>query len=369
MNTILYNNFEFTYENHFTDQINKTELVIVYDNVTIVKGDGKFLVGEHIDQILILNSIHFENKDGSEYVHNNYSNKDSSNTQLEIVPSSGGTNWNAAVNKIYNDFETLKNSNNCNKIQKSHSLVVKLDNILKYHIKYVSFLLSKTIRPKLEEIKNFTIESSLFNNKPNLLELYKNTGDIRMLDDCLHKYVYNITEINQVINMYEELENIPEVEHIMLILKKYPYCYFSEKTMEAIQKDWPETFEYIKNQKKLSRDKLTDKKAIFYSEKFQGGFNIIDIDTKMYHEYIEDGISYCITSLPTNLFLFFGVEGVTVNPIKDYEAFKNECTEYYGDKYTKSKRRKDNCIEVFSEDDDYIRFEYYENLNNIMVLK
>jgi hypothetical protein len=46
--------------------------------------------------------------------------------------------------------------------------------------------------------------------------LYKNLGDIRILDDCLNKYEYNIIEINQVINMYED----PEVEHIAILVKK-----------------------------------------------------------------------------------------------------------------------------------------------------
>lgn len=249
MNTAVYNNFEFTYDNHFVDQINKTESVIVYSQVKIIKGDDKFPIGEKIGQISILSSIYFENEDGSEYTHNNSIDtnylKKQNDTTSEFLPSND-INWNIAIIKIYDDFEKIKNTNNCNKIKKAHVLRIKLENILIFHIKYVSFLLSKTIRPKLTEIDDFIFENSFFNNKPNLFQLYKETSDIRILDYCLNNYKYNITEIAQVLNIYEDLENIPEVEHIMLILEKYPYCYFTQKSMDALEKDCPETFKYIK---------------------------------------------------------------------------------------------------------------------------
>lgn len=111
-----------------------------------------------------------------------------------------------------------------------------------------------------------------------------------------------------------------------------------------------------------NENSFMNKKAIFYSDEFQAGFKFVEIKSKMYQEYINDGISYCETKLPTNLFLFFAAEGVTINPVDNYEAFKNECFKYYGnDSYTESKR--DNYIDVhYNDDGEYGRFEYYENV-------
>jgi hypothetical protein len=109
MNTIIYKNFEFTYETSFIDQVNKTESVIVYSQITIIKGDDKFSVGEQIDQISILSSIHFENKDGS--VYNNVNLDLTNNIDDFYDKDSSGINSNEAVEKIYSEFEQLNTDN------------------------------------------------------------------------------------------------------------------------------------------------------------------------------------------------------------------------------------------------------------------
>lgn len=108
---------------------------------------------------------------------------------------------------------------------------------------------------------------------------------------------------------------------------------------------------------KLLRN-LNKNKAIFYSIEFEDKFKFVEIGTKIYQEYINEGISCCETKFPTNLFLFFSAEGVTINSVKNYEDFKQECFKYYGDdEFTECK--KENYIDVhFNDDGQYGRFEY-----------
>ncbi len=81
--------------------------------------------------------------------------------------------------------------------------------------------------------------------KPNLHNEYIESGDIRCILDLLSKYTYDIDEINQIINFYEEYDDLPEIEHICVLLQLYPNCTISDKTSKMIKQQWSHATDLI----------------------------------------------------------------------------------------------------------------------------
>jgi hypothetical protein len=86
-------------------------------------------------------------------------------------------------------------------------------------------------------------------SKPNILDAYSDSGDIRVLHDLLITFSYTNEEISEVLNMYESYDNntIPEVEHIELLLRFYPNAKINNATLHAIRNSWPNRFPIIYN--------------------------------------------------------------------------------------------------------------------------
>ncbi len=89
--------------------------------------------------------------------------------------------------------------------------------------------------------------------KPSLYNKYVD-GDIRGVIYLIEKYSYTNEEVSEVINIHEPDENgqIPEVEHIEVLLEYFPNSTLSEKTIDAIKKSFPHRLEYIMKLKKSS---------------------------------------------------------------------------------------------------------------------
>ena len=84
--------------------------------------------------------------------------------------------------------------------------------------------------------------------KPSLYQRWIDTGDIRVLYECITNYSYTIEEVSHVINFYEpdEFRKIPEVEHIETLLTYYPKkINISYSTMRAIKNSFPNRLDYI----------------------------------------------------------------------------------------------------------------------------
>ena len=88
--------------------------------------------------------------------------------------------------------------------------------------------------------------------KPNLKQVFSNTGDIRCIIDLFDKYQYTDDEACELVNFYSPYENnyIPEVEHIEVVLQYYPNCVLSTQTLKAVEISFPERYKYITNQYK-----------------------------------------------------------------------------------------------------------------------
>lgn len=86
--------------------------------------------------------------------------------------------------------------------------------------------------------------------------MYNIAGDIRVLFDLIHKYDYTVKEISDVINMYEPYKNnnIPEVEHIEVLLMCCPKGVISNNTINAIKNSFPNRVKRIlKLQNKIAK--------------------------------------------------------------------------------------------------------------------
>jgi hypothetical protein len=83
--------------------------------------------------------------------------------------------------------------------------------------------------------------------KPSLYNTFTTTSDIRCIIDLINKYDYTDEEVSEVINIYEPYEdnNIPEVEHIEVLLMYFPKSIISHNTMNAIKKSFPDRVEPI----------------------------------------------------------------------------------------------------------------------------
>jgi len=79
------------------------------------------------------------------------------------------------------------------------------------------------------------------NRRPNLLHVFHDFGDIRVLLSFLQQYQYSIDEINEVCN------SIPfaDVEHIEVLCRTYPECTLSLETVMCLAHEYPETFERV----------------------------------------------------------------------------------------------------------------------------
>ena len=85
--------------------------------------------------------------------------------------------------------------------------------------------------------------------KPSLTQTYI-AGDVRALCMCLTQFTYTIEEVSDVINFYELSyeEEIPEVEHIEVLLTYYPNkINISYYTLIAIKNSFPERLAHIIN--------------------------------------------------------------------------------------------------------------------------
>lgn len=95
--------------------------------------------------------------------------------------------------------------------------------------------------------------------KPSLYIEYVNNGDIRGLIQLINTYKYTDDEASEVINLYTPDHNnkIPEVEHIVQLLKYFPKAKISKETMSAIKNSYPNMIKTI-NQLKNKENKITD---------------------------------------------------------------------------------------------------------------
>jgi hypothetical protein len=84
--------------------------------------------------------------------------------------------------------------------------------------------------------------------KKSLKEEFISSGDIRVILDLIQQYKYTDEEVGEVINIYEPYTNnqIPEVEHIEVLLQYFPNSKVSEETMNAIKCGFPNEYNYIK---------------------------------------------------------------------------------------------------------------------------
>ena len=78
--------------------------------------------------------------------------------------------------------------------------------------------------------------------KPSLYTTFNTTSDIRGIIDLINKYEYTDEEVSELINIYEPYEdnNIPEVEHIEVLLMYFPKSKISHNTMDAIKNSFPD---------------------------------------------------------------------------------------------------------------------------------
>ena len=85
--------------------------------------------------------------------------------------------------------------------------------------------------------------------KPSLYNAFSECGDIRYIIQLLEQYSYNEEDASEVINCYEPDENgqIPEVEHIEVLVQYFPKSYVSSETMSAIRLNFPNMVECITN--------------------------------------------------------------------------------------------------------------------------
>ena len=87
--------------------------------------------------------------------------------------------------------------------------------------------------------------------KPSLYNVFKTTGDIRVIIDLIDKYNYIDEEVSEevsdIINIYEPYEDnyIPEIEHIEVLLMYFPKSKITYNTINAIKKSFPNRVEYI----------------------------------------------------------------------------------------------------------------------------
>lgn len=88
-------------------------------------------------------------------------------------------------------------------------------------------------------------------NAKSLMEHWSESGDIRVLLGLIEKYNYTMEDVSDVINCYEDLVSIPEVEHIETMLQYFPEATVSDKTMSQIKTSYPRSYEYIKRLKKM----------------------------------------------------------------------------------------------------------------------
>ena len=84
--------------------------------------------------------------------------------------------------------------------------------------------------------------------KRSLKEEFISSGDIRVILNLIQQYEYTNEEVSEVINIYEPyIDNqIPEVEHIIVLLQHFPNSKVSEETMNAIKHSFSNEYDYIK---------------------------------------------------------------------------------------------------------------------------
>ena len=94
--------------------------------------------------------------------------------------------------------------------------------------------------------------------KPNLLNAYSESGDVRVLLHLINNYTYTNKEISEVLNMYEPYDDntIPEVEHIEILLQYFPNAKINNATLHAIRNSWPNRFPIIYNRNNSSQIKI-----------------------------------------------------------------------------------------------------------------
>ena len=153
------------------------------------------------------------------------------------------SNWKNNLNDNLNN--NLNDNLNSDETLKSQMLVVveEMKSRFDKHVNLINFLCGKGIN-KLD-----TKESNrLFKfNKPNLYETYKTNGDIREIIKYLDTYFYTIDEVNKVVNCYDDLDVIPEVEHIHILVQKYPNINLTAKTLQQIKHSYPSTLYFIRD--------------------------------------------------------------------------------------------------------------------------
>jgi hypothetical protein len=78
-----------------------------------------------------------------------------------------------------------------------------------------------------------------------------------MLDYLLKTCEYTNEEVSEVLNIYEPYNNnqIPEVEHIEVLLQHYPNAKISNATLHAIKNSWPNRFPIIYNMNNVALKK------------------------------------------------------------------------------------------------------------------
>lgn len=84
-------------------------------------------------------------------------------------------------------------------------------------------------------------------SKPSLIEEFQNNGDIRVIIDLVKKYKYTDDEASELINYYKpyNINDIPEVEHIEVMLYHFPNALVTQSTLNAIKHSFPNRLEYI----------------------------------------------------------------------------------------------------------------------------
>lgn len=76
-----------------------------------------------------------------------------------------------------------------------------------------------------------------------LLEIFKNSGDIRELLHSIETNKHTQNEIDEVLNIYGE--DLPEIEHITTLLPLFPQSTITPETIQGLSKRWPSTLELI----------------------------------------------------------------------------------------------------------------------------
>ena len=94
------------------------------------------------------------------------------------------------------------------------------------------------------------MKNTMNTEKPNLKQVFSNTGDIRYIIDLFDIYQYTDDEVSELVNIYLLYENnyIPEVEHIEVVSQYYPNCALSNQTLKGVEISFPERYKYIINQ-------------------------------------------------------------------------------------------------------------------------